>query len=157
MLGQLSPRTDVDLIEYIVHNVLTPAVLLSEFGVLSLSRADPLFGSAEDYWRGNIWANLNLLTAASLVVYGARMETFNRALSDEMKTLGERIKAGWTTAMKNAWTKSNGPREYLKPLTGAGGGVYPFAGWTASTMFLFEQDNWWQFWIDSVGISDNDV
>ena len=157
MLGQLSPRTDVDLIEYIVHNVLTPAVLSSEFGVLSLSRADPLFGSAEDYWRGNIWANLNLLTAASLVVYGSRMEKFNRALSEEMKTLGERIKAGWTAGMKNAWTKSNGPREYLRPLTGAGGGVYPFAGWTASTMFLYEQDDWWQFWIDSVGISDNDV
>jgi mannosyl-oligosaccharide glucosidase len=46
------------------------ADLWSRWGVLSLAKSDKLFGSKENYWRGNIWININFLACAALHRYG---------------------------------------------------------------------------------------
>jgi mannosyl-oligosaccharide glucosidase len=38
-----------------------PEHLWSEFGLRSLSKSDPLYGTAENYWRGPVWVNVNYL------------------------------------------------------------------------------------------------
>lgn len=45
------------------------SLLRSTIGLRSLSRADPLFGAGEDYWRGNIWINCNFLALQALQHY----------------------------------------------------------------------------------------
>lgn len=42
--------------------------LWSPHGLRSLSRSDKLFGTAEDYWRGPIWININYLAIIKLLV-----------------------------------------------------------------------------------------
>ena len=147
MLGVLSPDLDADAIAAVVGTLLIDSELLSDSGILSLSPRDPLFGTGEKYWRGNIWAPINLLTAAALMSYSTVVT--DPVLSGQMLDLSNTIRQRWSEGTKSAWNDSNGPREYLTPI-GAGGGVYPFAGWTAASMYLFEQNEWWSFWRSAV-------
>lgn len=43
-----------------------PRRLWSPFGLRSLSRAHPLFGKDEDYWRGAIWLPMNYMAIRAL-------------------------------------------------------------------------------------------
>lgn len=43
--------------------------LLSEHGLRSLSKQDPLYRQDEDYWRGRVWVNMNWLAARSAAEY----------------------------------------------------------------------------------------
>lgn len=40
--------------------------LWSEFGLRSLSKSDPFYGTGEVYWRGPVWVNMNYMALASL-------------------------------------------------------------------------------------------
>jgi mannosyl-oligosaccharide glucosidase len=42
--------------------------LWSEFGLRSLSKKDEFYGTAENYWRGPVWMNMNYLAVAQLLV-----------------------------------------------------------------------------------------
>lgn len=42
--------------------------LWSDFGIRSLSKKDPLYGTGENYWRGPIWININYLAVTQLLV-----------------------------------------------------------------------------------------
>ena len=43
--------------------------LWSPFGLRSLSKADPNYGTKEDYWRSPIWMNINYLAVKALLVH----------------------------------------------------------------------------------------
>ena len=45
--------------------------LLTPYGLRSLSSTDPKFGTAEDYWRGHVWLNINYLACQALASYAA--------------------------------------------------------------------------------------
>ena len=153
MLGLLSPQTEKIEIIALSKHLLTEEFLLGPAGVLSLAPQDELFGSGENYWRGNVWAPVNLLVAAALRAYSEVIT--DSALANDMRLKAETIRQRWMSAMRAAWDKSGGPREYLTP-SGEGGGIYPFAGWTAASMFLFEDREdvrWWDFWFTAVAPS----
>jgi len=147
-LGLLSPTADLEYIRGTVD--LLETHLVSPYGLLSLSRSDPLFGSGENYWKGNIWGNMNLLAVGSLGSYASKVP--DQLLGQRMKKLSNQLKSGWLMHAKSAWKSSGGPREYLKPTDGSGGGVYPFAGWTAASIFLLEENI--DFWDSVIGIDD---
>jgi len=149
LLGLLSPMTDGALIRGTLE--LMESELASDFGLLSLSPRDGNFGKSEDYWRGNIWANINLLAIGSLGEYGKRLATSEPDLSRRMNALSARLRSGWLSHAISAWKFSNGPREYLRPGNGEGGGVYPFAGWTAASIVLLDNPNT-DWWTDILGI-----
>ncbi|KAJ1339407.1 hypothetical protein BSLG_005973 [Batrachochytrium salamandrivorans] len=56
-LGAISQ--ELDLVES-ERDIWTP------YGIASLSKSDPYFGTGENYWRGPIWINMNYLTLQSL-------------------------------------------------------------------------------------------
>lgn len=41
--------------------------VLSPYGIRSLSKTDLLFHKDEDYWRGNVWINVNYLVYRGLL------------------------------------------------------------------------------------------
>jgi mannosyl-oligosaccharide glucosidase len=40
---------------------MDPDLLLSEDGIRSLSKADPDYGTLDNYWRGAVWMPINYL------------------------------------------------------------------------------------------------
>ena len=159
MTGRLCPSNSRDRshLSYVTRTLLSEhGGLMSPFGVISLSRNDPLFQTGENYWRGNIWGNINLLVAASLSSYADSLRRIDSGLANEMKVKANDVRSRWTKHMQKAWETAGGPREYLKPLSGEGGGVYPFAGWTAATMALLtsqsNDQDWYKFWDQAIGI-----
>ena len=50
---------------------LTSPSLLTLYGLRSLSSTDPKYATAEDYWRGHIWINLNHLACQALAAMAA--------------------------------------------------------------------------------------
>ena len=56
LLGHLNPNSMQ--FESTLDLILDSNRLWSNYGILSLSKKDKLFGAEENYWRGNIWINL---------------------------------------------------------------------------------------------------
>lgn len=153
MTGRLCPQRDKLLVQSLLDVVLSENLLLSEFGVLSLAKSDPLFRKGENYWRGNIWANMNLLIIGSLFGYGMAYGGSDPELSLALQKKAIEIRDSFLRATKRVWEESKGPREYIDPLTGAGGGAYPFSGWTAAALALLDGERAAIFWNKAVGIS----
>jgi mannosyl-oligosaccharide glucosidase len=63
MVGPNSPhlKATLDLIR-------NPEELWSDFGIRSLSKKDPFYGTEENYWRSPVWVNMNYMVLKNLYV-----------------------------------------------------------------------------------------
>jgi mannosyl-oligosaccharide glucosidase len=52
----------------ILDTIGDPEELWTDFGLRSLSKSDEFYGTAENYWRGPIWMNMNYLAVRELLV-----------------------------------------------------------------------------------------
>lgn len=109
-----------------------PEMLNSPHGIRSLSKSDLLYHSGEDYWRGNIWINLNYLTLKGLKTYyhddNEAMEIYNEI----------RIKV-INTVFRN-WRESNGMFfEQYSDKNGDGLRARPFNGWSSLVLELITE------------------
>jgi mannosyl-oligosaccharide glucosidase len=97
--------------------------LWSDYGLLSLAPSDEFYGSAENYWRSNIWINMNYMACAALHHYGATSERAQELYTQLRTNLIRNIAGQYAT------------RGYLyeqyDAATGRGRKSHPFAGWTA--------------------------
>ena len=134
----------VDLIEF---ELMTP------FGVSSLSPKDPNFGKGENYWRGNLWGNFQLLIVGALRGYANRLSTKNISLSQRMFTIADDIAHKYTSTVRKNLDEKGFIFEIFSPLDGQGKGAAPFTGWTAVALALLESGNIW--WDHVVGIGGN--
>lgn len=64
LVGPNNPR-----LKHVLDLIADPAELWTDFGIRSLSKADELYGTDENYWRGPIWINMNYLIIKNLLVY----------------------------------------------------------------------------------------
>ncbi len=64
MLGLIDPASPK--LEAILNILSDENHLWSPYGIRSLSKSDPQFGTGENYWRGPIWMNMNYLILSSL-------------------------------------------------------------------------------------------
>lgn len=71
LLGLLEP--DSPNLGAILKAVRDPAQMWTDFGLRSLSRDHPLYGTGEDYWRSPIWIPINYLALQSLYTVCRRL------------------------------------------------------------------------------------
>ncbi|KKK17152.1 mannosyl-oligosaccharide glucosidase [Aspergillus ochraceoroseus] len=122
MVGPDSPRLKamLDLIE-------DPEELWSDYGIRSLSKRDELYGTAENYWRGPVWMNINYLVLKNLhdtaTAPGPQQERARVMYSKLRKNLVENV--------FREWKKSGFAWEQYNPETGNGQRIQHFTGWTS--------------------------
>lgn len=125
-----SPRLS-DTLALIENDTL----LRSPFGVRSLSRADPNFGTQENYWRGPIWVNLNYLTLRALHRYymheGPHRERAQAAYTSLRRALVNNI--------FRVYKMQGALFENYNSLNGAGQGQNPFAGWSSLVVLIMAE------------------
>jgi glycogen debranching enzyme len=73
LLGLLSP--DSPHLGAILADIRDPEQLWSPYGIRSLSKAHPLFGEGENYWRGPIWVQMNYMALSTLYKVSHRLLT----------------------------------------------------------------------------------
>lgn len=68
-LGMLNPVEDFEILQVQGQALLDSETLWTEFGVISLSKEDPLYGKGSNYWRGPIWINIHYMLLRSIKLY----------------------------------------------------------------------------------------
>ncbi|KAI8589310.1 glycoside hydrolase [Geranomyces variabilis] len=105
-----------------------PARLWTKFGIASLSKSDPYYGTGENYWRGPVWININYLALSSLSknyinVAGPHQEQAQRIY----KTLRENV----VENVFKQYERTGYVWEQYSSTDGEGKRSHPFTGWTA--------------------------
>ncbi|RYO78839.1 hypothetical protein DL766_006804 [Monosporascus sp. MC13-8B] len=113
-----------------------PARLWSPHGLRSLSAADPNYGRDEDYWRGAVWMNLNVLAVLRLRDLGRR-DGPERARA---RLLAARLRRNVIDTVYDSWAKTGLFWEQYSDKTGAGQRSRAFTGWTACVILLLGLD-----------------
>ncbi len=98
--------------------------LFSNFGIRSLSKTDSLYHTGEDYWRGNIWLNINFLVLRGLY-------KFYKQSSPEAEELYKKIRRNLVKAVFDEWKISKMFFEQYSDKNGRGLRAHPFNGWTS--------------------------
>lgn len=109
-----------------------PTKLWSDYGILSLSKKDKFFGKDENYWRGNIWLNLNFLSLRALHYYGTQEGPY-RELSS---TLEARLRSNLIQNLHLRYHQQGFLFEQYSWKDGKGLRTHPFTGWTATAAVL---------------------
>lgn len=104
----------------------------SDYGILSLSRKDKFFGKDENYWRGNIWLNLNYLSLRALRYY-AQQDGPYRELSASLES---RLRANLIQNLHLRYKLQGFLFEQYNWQDGKGVRTHPFTGWTATAAVL---------------------
>ncbi|KAK4169637.1 glycoside hydrolase [Cladorrhinum sp. PSN259] len=116
--------------------------LWSPYGLRSLSSTDPDYARDDDYWRGAVWMNLNVLATLRLRDIGMQetqyartrgsTETQVRALS-----LADELRKNLVNTVYNSWEETGFFWEQYEDKTGQGSHSRAFTGWTACVILLF--------------------
>ncbi|KAM0808066.1 hypothetical protein AB5N19_08407 [Seiridium cardinale] len=108
-----------------------PRKLWSPNGLRSLSLTDENYGKNEDYWRGPVWMNLNVLAVLRLKDLGNSTASGVRAQS-----LAARLRKNVIKTVYDSWEKTGFAWEQYNDKTGEGQGSRAFTGWTATILLL---------------------
>jgi len=108
-----------------------PKILNSDFGIRSLSKSDLLYHTGEDYWRGNIWINMNYLTLKGLKKFYYNDEEANAIYADlRLKVI--------RTVFTN-WKKTQMFNEQYSDIDGTGLKARPFNGWSSLVLNIITE------------------
>lgn len=125
-----SPRLS-DTLALIENDTL----LRSPFGVRSLARSDPYFGTQENYWRGPIWINLNYLTLRALHRYYLGEGPYQ----ERAQAVYNNIRRAVVNNVFRVYKTQGHVYENYNSLTGQGQGQYPFAGWSSLVVLIMAE------------------
>lgn len=135
MLGLLDP--DSAQLNALVRKLRDPEKVWSDFGIRSLSKTDPLFGSGEDYWRGHIWINMNYLLLKGLRYYGWKVESPFKAILQETYI---ELRKNVLTNVHREWKRTGTVWEQYNGLDGKGQRSSPFTGWTSLILLILAHE-----------------
>ncbi|KAK3994465.1 putative mannosyl-oligosaccharide glucosidase protein [Cladorrhinum sp. PSN332] len=115
--------------------------LWSPYGLRSLSAVDPDYARDEDYWRGAVWMNLNVLATLRLRDIGLQETPYTRTRgSTETQTraltLAAELRKNLVNTVYNSWEETGFFWEQYKDKTGKGSHSRAFTGWTACVILL---------------------
>ncbi|KAK3358234.1 glycoside hydrolase family 63 protein [Lasiosphaeria hispida] len=115
------------------------ARLWSPFGLRSLSAQDENYGEGEDYWRGAVWVNLNVLAVRRLRELGLEPGKSSReptAVQKRATALAAELRERVVNTVFASWEKTGFFWEQYKDKTGEGSHSRAFTGWTACVVLL---------------------
>ncbi|KLU87311.1 mannosyl-oligosaccharide glucosidase [Magnaporthiopsis poae ATCC 64411] len=144
LVGVNSPRLPA-----LLDLIGDPARLWSPHGLRSLSAEDPGYGGGDDYWRGAVWANLNVLAALRLARLGrasASASTTSGTGEKEKvriraRELGAELRQRLVETVYKSWKQTGFVWEQYSDKTGEGRRSRAFTGWTACVILLMGDVN----------------
>lgn len=106
--------------------------LFSPYGLRSLSKKDPLYGTAENYWRSPVWININYLAVVQLYNLSTQQGPFQKQAID----LYNRLRRNLVETVFKSWEETGFAWEQYNPETGQGQRTQHFTGWTSLVVKL---------------------
>ncbi|KAK8010457.1 glycoside hydrolase family 63 protein [Apiospora arundinis] len=114
-----------------------PDKLWSPHGLRSLSLADKFYGKDEDYWRGAVWMNMNVLAVQQLHVLAVAEKGHEK---DRAARIGAELRRNVVQTVYDSWATTGFVWEQYSDKTGKGKGSRAFTGWTACIVLLMGLD-----------------
>jgi len=109
-----------------------PEQLWSPCGLRSLSRKDANYGKDEDYWRGAVWMNINVLAIKRLWQLGMERGPHSR----RARQLAIELRTHVVDAVYRSWSETGFFWEQYDDKTGQGKRSRAFTGWTACVLLV---------------------
>lgn len=134
LVGADHPNVDA-----LLELVEDPEKLWSPHGLRSLSKTDEGYGRDDDYWRGAVWMNLNVLAVLRLRDIGMSGEG-RAAVRERAFKLGGELRRNVVQTVQESWAKTGFFWEQYSDATGDGRRSRAFTGWTATVLLLLGLD-----------------
>lgn len=125
LLGLIDPKSDK--LGHVLALLGDEEELWSEYGIRSLSKKDPFYGTGENYWRGPIWMNINYLAIVQLLKY-AQLPGPSQAKASELYS---QLRLNLVKTVYDSWAETGFAWEQYNPETGVGQRTQHFTGWTS--------------------------
>ncbi|RUS26055.1 glycoside hydrolase [Jimgerdemannia flammicorona] len=134
LLGHLPP--DHPHLEALFDLIRDEEELWSAFGLRSLTKSDPFYGTGEVYWRGPVWINVNYMALASLYKnYVNQPGPYQEKAKNIYKELRENVIGN----VYKEYRRTGYVWEQYSPLTGEGQRSHPFTGWTSLILLIMAE------------------
>ncbi|KAF2201713.1 glycoside hydrolase [Delitschia confertaspora ATCC 74209] len=134
LLGLISPTHP--RLTKVLDSLSDPERLWSPFGIRSLSRQNQYYGKDEDYWRGAIWINLNVLIVRQL----HNLATQAGSEKKRARRLAQELRKNLVKTVYDNWERTGFVWEQYDDKTGEGRRSRAFTGWTATVILLLGMD-----------------
>ncbi|KAK5173024.1 Processing alpha glucosidase I [Saxophila tyrrhenica] len=125
MTGLIGP--DHEHLKAVLDLIADEDELWSPHGIRSLSKADELYGTEENYWRSPVWMNMNYLIVRQLLntaqAAGPQQKKATKMYSSLRKNL--------VNTVYESWKETGFAWEQYNPETGKGQRTRHFTGWTS--------------------------
>lgn len=109
-----------------------PDKLWSPHGLRSLSLTDEFYGKDENYWRGAVWMNMNVLAVQQLHA----LSVADGPEKSRAAKLGAELRRNVVQTVYDSWATTGFVWEQYSDKTGEGKGSRAFTGWTACIVLL---------------------
>lgn len=123
--------------------IADPEHLWSPYGIRSLSKLDPFYGTDENYWRSPIWININYLILKSLHTLATDTSSATAATRETRAQARELYNALRVNLVENVvrqWRDTGFAWEQYNPETGLGQRTQHFTGWTSLVVVMMSMD-----------------
>lgn len=135
LLFGLIPHTSSKL-EHIFKILKDPNHLWSPYGIRSLSKSDPYFGTGENYWKGPIWINMNFLLLSSL---HANYINTEGPYKEQASQIYSELRSNLITNMFENYERTGFIWEQYNPINGQGQRSHPFTGWSSLIVLIMAE------------------
>ncbi|KAI9202677.1 glycoside hydrolase [Polychytrium aggregatum] len=126
---------DSDTVGAVLDLIEDPNELWTPFGIASLSKSDPFFGTSENYWRGPIWININYLTLGWL----HSLKESSGPYKARAETIYHHLRKNVVVNVYKKYEEQGFVWEQYSPLDGQGKRSHPFTGWTALVALIMAE------------------
>ncbi|KAF9090912.1 Processing alpha glucosidase I [Mortierella sp. GBA35] len=132
LLGIVSPESEK--LDHILNLMHDPNELWTPYGLRSLSAADELFGTGENYWKGPIWININYLALRALKTHYVEKGPYHKKAAKVYNELRDNL----IKNIYNEYERTGYVWEQYNDKTGYGQRSHPFTGWTAMIVLIMQ-------------------
>ncbi|KAK0752276.1 glycoside hydrolase family 63 protein [Schizothecium vesticola] len=119
----------------VLDMISDPEKLWSPHGLRSLSKQDANYGRDENYWRGAVWINLNVLAVLRLRDVGLSLVGLSTVRARVLMIASE-LRKRLVGTVAESWEHTGFFWEQYADGTGEGKGSRAFTGWTAAVILL---------------------